>query len=106
MTSFPSIHNHLHRCCYRFLGSSFPNSPPVGVGSLGAAYAHKTNDNDIEQYNCKAWQVMKELGVEANDLYTLSAGFDHSLHPDWVHFGEEGSKILADKVIELCFKDE
>ena len=49
---------------------------------------------------------MMELGVEVNDLYSLSAGFDNSLHSDWVHFGEEGSKILADKVIEVCFKNE
>ena len=49
---------------------------------------------------------MNELGVEVNDLYSVSAEFDNSLHSDWVHFGTEGSKILADKVIEACFKNE
>ena len=49
---------------------------------------------------------MNELGVQINDLYTLSVGFDNSLHSDWVHFGVEGSKILADKVIEACFENE
>ena len=51
-------------------------------------------------------KVMNELGVEVNDLYSVSAEFDNSLHSDWVHFGTEGSKILADKVIEACFKNE
>ena len=61
---------------------------------------------EIEQYNNKACEVMKELGVQINDLYTLSAGFENSLHSDWVHFGTEGSKILADKVIDVCFENE
>ncbi len=63
-------------------------------------------NKEIEQYNEKAKDVMNELGVEVNDLYSLSKTFDNSLHSDWVHFGEEGSKILADKVIEACLKNE
>lgn len=63
-------------------------------------------NKDIEQYNEKAKEVMNELGVEVNDLYSLSKSFDNSLHSDWVHFGTEGSKILADKVIEACLKNE
>lgn len=61
-------------------------------------------NSEIEQYNTKACEVMEELGVEVNDLYSLTAAFDHSLHSDWVHFGTEGSTILADKVIEVCMK--
>ena len=63
-------------------------------------------NKEIEQYNEKAKEVMSELGVEINDLYSLSKTFDNSLHSDWVHFGEEGSRILADKVIGACFKNE
>ena len=63
-------------------------------------------NSEIEQYNNKACEVMNELGVRVNDLYTLSAEFDNSLHSDWVHFGIVGSKILADKVIEVCFENE
>ncbi len=61
-------------------------------------------NREIEQYNQKAREVMETLGVEVNDLYALSASFDPSLHSDWVHFGTEGSKLLADKVIEACMK--
>lgn len=63
-------------------------------------------NKEIEQYNEKAKEVMSELGVEINDLYSLSKTFNNSLHSDWVHFGTEGSKILADKVIEVCLKNE
>lgn len=59
---------------------------------------------EIEEYNKKAQEVMGELGVEVNDLYTLSKSFDNSLHSDWVHFNTAGSQILADKVIEKCFE--
>lgn len=60
---------------------------------------------DIERYNAAARVLMDELGVPVNDLYSVSKNMDDSLHCDWVHFGEEGSKILAkavtDKILEF-----
>ena len=92
----------------RFL---FPNARVIFALSTAVIEEWGNQDffrynSEIEQYNDKAREVMNQLGVEVNDLYTLSAGFDNSLHSDWVHFGTEGSKLLADKVIEACFKDE
>ncbi len=55
---------------------------------------------DIERYNTAAKALMDELGVPVNDLYTASKDIDDSLHCDWVHFGEEGSRILAKAVTE------
>lgn len=63
-------------------------------------------NREIELYNKKAIEVMNELGVEVNDLYSLSKSFDNSLHSDWVHFGENGSNFFADRVIEVCLKNE
>ena len=63
------------------------------------------SNKDIERYNEKAKEVMSECGVEVNDLFSLSKFFDHSLYSDWVHFGAEGSEILAAKVIEACLKE-
>ena len=57
-------------------------------------------NSDIEKYNEAAKRVMANKGVVVNDLYSISAGFDKSLHSDWVHFNEEGSKILARAVCE------
>ena len=56
-------------------------------------------NKDIERYNEMAKSVLEPLGVTVNDLYSISAKFDNALHSDWVHFNEEGSKILADAVI-------
>lgn len=91
----------------RFL---FPNARVIFALSTAVIEEWGSSDffrynREIEQYNDKARQVMNELGVEINDLYALSAQFDHSLHSDWVHFGNEGSQILADQVIATCFKE-
>ena len=60
---------------------------------------------DIEQYNQAAQELMESLGVEVNDLYTVTKAFTNDMHSDWVHFNEEGSKRLAevvtDKIIHL-----
>lgn len=57
-------------------------------------------NKEIEMYNQKAIEVLSEFGVVFNDLYTVTKNFDNSLRSDWVHYGEEGSKILASKVVE------
>ena len=57
-------------------------------------------NSDIEKYNEVAKRVLSEKGVVINDLYTLSASFDNSLHADFVHFNEEGSQILARAVCD------
>ena len=57
-------------------------------------------NSDIEAYNQKAIEVLSPLGVTFDDLYTVSCGFEDSLRSDWVHFGEDGSRILADVVIK------
>ncbi len=63
-------------------------------------------NHEIEMYNKKAAEVMNELGVEVNDLYSIAKDFDNSLHADWVHYNEEGSKILADAVIRACYPEK
>lgn len=63
-------------------------------------------NSEIQEYNRKAMEVMAELGVQVNDLYTISAGFDPSFHSDWVHFDTEACRIFADAVIQACFRDE
>ena len=57
-------------------------------------------NSDIEKYNEVAKRVMEKKGVLLNDLYSISAAFDNSLHADFVHFNEEGSKILARAVCD------
>ena len=61
-------------------------------------------NRDIELYNNKAIEVLSPLGVVFNDLYSITKTFDDSLRSDGVHYGEEGSKILADAVIKKIFE--
>ena len=56
-------------------------------------------NRDIEAYNQKAIEVLAPLGVTINDLYTTTAHFEDSMRSDWVHFGEEGSRVLAEQVV-------
>ena len=99
------------RRVYKRIKFLFPNakvifalSTPV-IEEWGSAEFFRYN-KEIEIYNQKSIEIMNELEVDINDLYTVSKEFDNSIHSDWVHFGEEGSKILADKVIEACLNDE
>lgn len=96
---------------YKRIKFLFPNAKVIFALSTAVIEEWGNPDffrynSEIEQYNKKAYEVMNELGVEINDLYSVTEQFDNSLHSDWVHYGEEGSKILADKVIEVCFKNE
>ena len=59
---------------------------------------------DIEQYNQAARDLMESLGVEVNDLYSISGTFADELRFDWVHYSKEGSAILGDAVIEMIMK--
>ena len=61
-------------------------------------------NREIEQYNKKAIEALSPLGVEFNDLYSVTKSFDDAKRSDWVHFGEGGSEILADAVIHKCFE--
>ncbi len=63
-------------------------------------------NREIALYNQKAIEVLSPLGVRINDLYSITKGFGDELRSDWVHFGDEGSKILADAVIEACMEEK
>ena len=87
----------------------FPNAKVIFATSTSVVEEWANPDfcrynHEIEQYNQKAREVMQELGVQVNDLYAVSSAFDNELHSDWVHFGEEGSKLLADAVVKACME--
>ena len=85
----------------------FPNAKIIFALSTSVKEEWANKDfirynKDIELFNQKAVEALSPLGVEFNDLYSISKDFDDGLRSDWVHFGEEGSKILADAVIKKC----
>lgn len=90
---------------YDAIKRTFPNAKIIFALSTAvveewARPDFKRYNADIERYNEAAKRVLGAKGVIINDLYTLSAGFENSLHADWVHFNEEGSQILAKAVCE------
>lgn len=60
----------------------------------------------IEQYNAAARERLEPLGVEINDLYSLSSEFDVTYYAngDWVHQNDKGAQILADAVMQSIMK--
>ncbi|MBQ3589859.1 MAG: hypothetical protein II980_05345 [Clostridia bacterium] len=101
----PEIYEYFLRRVYSALRMLFPNAKIIFA--LSTSVIEEWADPnffrynaDIEKYNEVASRVMRELGVPINDLYAITRTFDDSLHSDWVHFGHEGSKILAEAVTQ------
>lgn len=57
-------------------------------------------NKEIEEYNMVAKELMEGLGVQINDLYSVAKEFDTAMRADWVHYNEEGSRLLANAVIK------
>lgn len=105
------VYGDMLRRVYKRIRLLFPNAKVVFATSTPVVEAWAMPDfirynHEIEMYNRKAIEVMAELGVPVNDLYAVASEFDDSLHSDWVHFGEEASRLLADAVIRACFAEE
>lgn len=70
--------------------------PGVGVGQRKNA--------DIRRYNEIARAVFDELGIEINDLWSISRKLSAEAHSDMVHFETElGIQALGDQVVS-CLK--
>lgn len=90
---------------YKKLRHLFPNakiifalSTPV-IEEWGNPEFMRYN-KEIREYNDAAQKLMGKLGVQVNDLYSVAADLGESLRSDWVHYNEEGSKLLADAVVK------
>lgn len=88
---------------YHILRHLFPNAKIIFALSTAvieewASPSFIRYNADIEQYNKAAQELMESLGVEVNDLYTVTKAFANDMHSDWVHFNAEGSKRLAEVV--------
>lgn len=95
---------YMLRRIYNMLRKHFPNARIIFANSTSVVEARGWPDfmrynAEIEQYNAAAKALMDALGAEVNDLYSVTQTFDDSLRADWVHYNEEGSRILADAVV-------
>ena len=89
---------------YNMMRKLFPKAKIIFANSTTvkeewANQAFMRYNAEIEKYNNAAKELMEKLGVTVNDLYSITQTFDDSRRSDWVHYGEEGSKILADAVV-------
>ncbi len=83
-----NVYGDMLKRVYKRIQFLFPNAKVIFALSTSVIeeWAHPEfirYNHEIEQYNAKAIEVMNELGVEINDLYSLSQTFDNSLHSDW-----------------------
>ena len=90
---------------YNMMKKLFPEAKIIFANSTSVIEAWANPDfmrynSDIEKYNAAAAKLMEKLGVPVNDLYSLTRGFTDNLHSDWVHFGDDGSKIIAEAVVK------
>lgn len=60
----------------------------------------KRYNNEIEEYNKVAVDIVKKYGFLTNDLYSVSTKLDESAHSDSVHYyTPEGTEAFANKVL-------
>lgn len=63
-------------------------------------------NSDIEQFNKIAVEVLSPLGVEINDLYTLTKNAPSECRSDMTHFYKpEGIKLIGDAVLKIICKN-
>ena len=62
----------------------------------------KRYNEEIEEYNKVAVEIVKKHGFAVNDLYSLSKTLDESVHSDAVHYyTPEGTEVFANKVLKV-----
>ena len=60
----------------------------------------KRYNEEIEEYNKVAVEIVKKHGFEVNDLYSVSASLPEDAHSDAVHYyTAAGTKALTDQVL-------
>lgn len=89
----------------------FPNAKIIFALSTPVSEEMATKDfyrknNDIMEYNNAAIEILTPLGVAINDLYTPALSLRENAKHDWVHYNEEGAKVLADIVIDKIYEEK
>lgn len=80
-------------------------STPVNQDWHNANKPFARFESDVVAYNVAASEIAQELGIVVNDLFSVvnSAGCDHLLLDDGVHFKPEGYALLGESVVG-CIK--
>lgn len=105
----PEIYVYFLRRIHRVLKGLFPNARILFASTTTVIEEWARPDfirynSEIEAYNRAACALMDELGVEVNDLYSVSLEMGQEMHSDWVHFNALGSEKLAGAVTEKILR--
>ncbi len=106
----PDIYEYMLLRVYRRIRTLFPRAKVIFAATTPALdgqcpeFLYRSNE-EIRAYNEIARKVLEPEGVLYNDLYTFADENLNDFHRDWVHFNEEGSRKLAEKIVEFIFAD-
>ncbi len=96
---------YMERICVR-IKKLFPNTKVIFATST-SVQSEKMDKNfkryneEIEEYNKVAVEIVKRYGFEINDLYSLSTTLPESAHSDSVHYYTSiGTEAFTKKVLQ------
>ncbi len=89
------VHQRI-RTLFPRAGIVFAYTTPV-LEDQCPSFLYRSNA-EIRAYNETARKVLEPEGVRFNDLYSFAEAELTSLHRDWVHFNEEGSRKIAAEI--------
>lgn len=88
----------IHAC----LRDLFPNAQQIFALTTpirpSMEHLHSHRNDEVEAYNRIACEVMEELHVPVNDLFSVIRALPESVYHDRCHFEADGSMALAEKV--------
>ena len=96
---------YIERICIR-IKKVYPNAKVIFATSTSVISEKMINDfkrynEEIEEYNKAAVEIVKKYGFEINDLYAVSANLSESAHSDAVHYNTpEGTEAFTKQVLK------
>ena len=95
---------YIERICLR-IKKLYPNATVIFATSTSVisekmAEGFKRYNNEIEEYNSTAVEIVKKHGFLIDDLYTVSTKLPESAHSDAVHYyTPEGTEAITNQVL-------
>ena len=95
---------YIERICIR-IKKLCPNAKVIFATSTSVQTEKMSPDfirynNEIEEYNAAAVEIVKKYGFSVNDLYAVSASLSPEAHSDAVHYyTQEGTKAFTNSTV-------
>ena len=100
----PEMYRYMLKRVHTRILQLFPNAKVVFATTTPVIEEQSTwafrSNTEIAQYNQIARETLVPLGVRINELNAFAKENCESLHQDWVHYTEEGSRLLAGEIVD------